>query len=98
MRGGGGSDSACAEGLSSGSWSERISTTSAWGTFRRGRLIGEVCFSSSKVANGQVTGGDTGRSGFFTVALGRLARLASALLLIEGFLCGFVSAGSVFCD
>lgn len=95
MRGGGGRERVGGQGWSSGS--EWISTTAS--ALRRGLRRGEACFSSSRVAKAPalVAGGETGRSAFLTVARGRLARLASALRLMEVVRCGFVGAASELC-
>ena len=53
------------------------------GALRLGLLCGDVCFNSSRVAYGPGAGGDTGRSAFLIVGRGRLARLASALRLMD---------------
>lgn len=71
--------------------------TSAWAAFRRGFLIGETCFSSSRVANLPASG-ETGRSTLFAVARGRLARLASALRFVLPVLDSFDAIVSTLLD
>lgn len=99
MGGGCGKESFTGAGRVSGSGSESISTISASAGFLRERLIGEICASSLSEPSGPDGSGEIGRSfrGALLAALGRLARLASAPLLIVPPRLGLSESDSQVC-